>query len=401
MYFPEDDRNNIKEKDKILLIIEDDINFANIVKDEAKKFNLKTIVTADGKEGLYLAEKYQPSGIILDINLPILSGWDVLKSLKSDIKTRHIPVKIISGDMPNVEAKKMGAVNFIQKPIELETLEIAIQKLVSKDTKEKDLLIVEDNDILRENLIEILDSDDVKIMAVSTGTEAIDAVKIKIFDCAIIDIGLPDMTGFKLLKTIKKLNCTLPVIVYSGRDFTKEELKVLREFSESIVIKTVESEARLIDETSLFLHRLHKNFTFNQKQILNNFLEYDDIFINKNVLIVDDDIRNIFALDSLLSNKGFIITSVYNGQEALLEIEKNEFDIILMDIMMPIMNGYETIENIRNDSRFKDIPIIALTAKAQKEDRLKCLDVGANDYITKPINEEQLLQLMKIWIKNI
>jgi CheY-like chemotaxis protein len=239
-------------------------------------------------------------------------------------------------------------------------------------------------------------------MAVSNGEEAIDAVKKRIFDCAIVDIGLPDMNGFKLLKTIKKLNCTLPIIVYSGRDFTKEELKILREFSESIVIKTVESEARLLDETSLFLHRLHENYTYNQKQLLNNHIKEENIFIDKSVLIVDDDIRNIFSLGTLLSEKGFTITSAYNGQEAIVELEKDiKIDIILMDIMMPGMNGYETIENIRKDSRFKSIPIIALTAKAQKEDKQKCLEVGANDYITKPIDQDELLQLMKIWIKNI
>lgn len=209
------------------------------------------------------------------------------------------------------------------------------------------------------------------------------------------------MSGFKLLKTIKKFNCTLPIIIYSGRDFTKEELIILREFSESIVMKTAESEARLIDETSLFLHRLHKNYTYNQKQLLNRPLVKENIFIDKNVLLVDDDIRNIFSLGTLLSEKGFKIISAYNGKEALLELENNKIDIILMDVMMPVMNGYETIELIRKDLRFKNIPIIALTAKAQKEDREKCLQVGANDYIKKPIDQEELFQLMKIWIKNI
>jgi CheY-like chemotaxis protein len=335
------------------------------------------------------------------MNLPTLNGWDVLKLLKENIKTRHIPVKIMSIDTPHIATKRMGAINFIQKPIEPDQLDIAIKQLISKTQKEKNLLIVEDNDIIRNNLIEILNAKDINIQAVSNAADAIVAIKEKIFDCAIIDIGLPDMNGFTLLKKIKKLHCYLPIIIYSGRDFTKDELKTLREYSESIILKTAESEARLLDETSLFLHRLHSNFTNSQNQILNYSSKNNKTFLNKKVLIVDDDIRNIFALDSLLCERGFITISAYNGKEAILELEKNkDIDIILMDIMMPVMDGYEAIEKIKKDSKNRNIPIIALTAKAQKEDRQKCLDVGADDYITKPIDEEQLLQLMKVWINN-
>jgi signal transduction histidine kinase/CheY-like chemotaxis protein len=399
--FVVDDRFEIHNNDKIILIIEDDEKFANILKDEINKFNLKAIISTNGDEGLMLAEKYQPLGIILDINLPTLNGWEVLKLLKANVETRHIPVKIMSVETPNIIMKKMGAIDFVQKTGEITQLELSIKDLIISNDKEKQLLIVEDNDIQKENLIDIMKSEDIKVTAVSSGNEAIDLIKNNNFDCAIIDINLFDICGFELLKIIKENNSDLPIVIYSARDFTTNELKILREYSESVVIKTVESEARLIDETSLFLHRLNKNYTTTQKKLLHNSVLRNNTFNGKKILIVDDDIRNIFALSSLLTENGFDIIASYNGEEALKELENDiDIDIILMDIMMPIMDGYETIEKIRNDKRFKKIPIIALTAKAQKKDREKCLNKGANDYISKPIDEEQLLQLMKIWLIN-
>ena len=399
----EDDRNKIHQGDNIVLIIEDDINFAKIVQEEARRQNLKTILSTNGQEGLELALMYKPSGIILDMNLPVMDGWDVLKLLKADTKTRHIPVKIISFDEPNIIAKRMGAINYIQKPLEPEELDKALKTLILTSNKDKkDLLIVEDNETLRTNLVEILTADDIYIAQASDAKTAMTHVKEREFDCAIVDIGLPDMDGFELLEKIKRHNCDLPIIVYSGRDFTAEELKVLREYSDSVILKTAESEARLVDETALFLHRLHKNLTHSQKKLLNSSFESEGIFNEKKVLVVDDDIRNVFSLDALLSDKGMITVPAYNGEEALEELQKNpDIDIILMDIMMPIMNGYEAIAAIRNNPNFTKTPIITLTAKAQKEDRQKCLDAGANDYMSKPIDNEQLLQLMKIWMKRV
>lgn len=399
--FIQDDRLRLTKEDKILLIIEDDIKFANIVKDEAKKLSIKTIIATNGKEGLEFAQKYQPSGIILDMNLPIMDGLDVLKLLKADTTTRHIPVKIMSIDEPNMATQRMGAINYLQKPIEPEALQMAINKLILKNKKEKkDLLIVEDNEILRENLSTILRADDINILSARNAKDAIFSAELIDFDCAIVDIGLPDMTGFQLLKILKRTHCNLPIIIYSARDFNSDELKVLREYSESIIIKTVESEERLIQETSLFLHRLHKNLSESHKNILKASSSLETIFNNKKVLIVDDDIRNTFALDSILSNQGMQTIIASNGEEALKRLKEHEdINIILMDIMMPVMNGYETIQTIRKDSKYTPIPIIALTAKAQKEDRQKCLDIGANDYISKPIDNEHLLQLIKVWIR--
>ncbi len=397
----DDDRLTINKGDKTILIIEDDINFARIVQDEARKLNLKTILSNNGHEGFELAKVYKPSGIILDMNLPVMDGWDVLKLLKADVKTKHIPVKIISADEPNIATKRMGAIDYLQKPVELDELDQALKKLIHVGNKEKkDLLIVEDNNSLRESLIEILNADDINITEASDAKSAVLHVKAKKFDCAIVDIGLPDMDGISLLKILKKHHCELPVIVYSGRDFTAQELSVLRQYSESIVLKTAESEARLVHETALFLHRIESNMSSSQKNLLKTSFFMESSFVDKKVLVVDDDVRNVFSLDALLSDKGMVVKAAYNGREAIdvLMENNNSIDIILMDIMMPIMNGYEAIAEIRKNANYDQIPIIALTAKAQIEDKQKCLDVGANDYMSKPIDNEQLLQLMKLWM---
>jgi signal transduction histidine kinase/DNA-binding response OmpR family regulator len=399
----DDDRNNLKDNDKFILIIEDDDKFASIVKDEANSIGLKALIALNGDDGIEMAKKYIPSGIILDMNLPVMDGWDVLKILKDNVHTRHIPVKIISADEPNIATQRMGAVEYIQKPVELDILDNALKTLIAKgDKDQKDLLIVEDDDVLRESFAELLGSKDadVNVVAVENGTKAVEAVKKIEFDCAIIDMGLPDMSGFKLLEIVKKHDCNLPIIVYTGREFTTDELKLLRGYSESIVLKTAESEVRLLDESMLFLHRIHKNLNEEQQQLLSKLLQEDTKFLDKKVLIVDDDFRNLFALSAVLEEYGLKTIIAGDGQESLVKLEEyDDIDIVLMDIMMPIMNGYEAIEKIRKgDEKIKDIPIIALTAKAQKEDRQKCLDSGANDYMSKPIDNKQLLHLIKVLI---
>lgn len=397
-----DDRENLSIYDKKILIIEDDIRFASIVQEEAKKYGLKTIIATNGKAGLELALTLQPIGIILDMNLPIMDGKEVLSMLKADTHTRHIPVKIISIDKPDIASKKLGAVDFIQKPLEPKALENIIESMIQKHDKvKKELLIVNADDDTTKNLMQTLESDDVEIICVASAQEAIEIVKNRHLDCAVIDIDLPDMSGFKLLDIVKKHSCNLPVVVYSSRELHPEELKKLYGYGENAVIKTVQSDAQLLEETSLFLHRLYKNFSPAQKKLFKSALKSDTIFAEKKVLLVDDDARNIFALDGIMSEQGMKSFIAYNGQEALAELEKNnDIDIILMDIMMPIMDGYEAIKEVRKNPLYDKIPIIALTAKAQKEDRQKCLDAGADDYMSKPIDYMQLLQLMKVWMKN-
>jgi signal transduction histidine kinase/DNA-binding response OmpR family regulator len=390
-----DKKTPIDNKLNSILIIEDDEKFARILKDEIEKKHLNAIIAPNGRDGLNMAIKYKPNGIILDMNLPILNGWEVLKNLKNDIRTKHIPVKIVSVDEPNIATKSMGAIEYIQKPVTIDRLDKAINSLIKKDSKKiKDLLIVEDNKNLRESLVELLSESDINISAVEDASSAINTVKTKEFDCAIIDIGLPDMDGLKLLKTVKKHNCNLPIIVYTGKEFTTEQLKELREYSESIVLKTAQSEKRLIEETTLFLHRLHNNLNEKQKNIITKEDKDWENLKNKNVLIVDDDMRNVFALSSVLEDNEINTTIATNGKEAI-ETINNNIDIVLMDIMMPIMDGYEAIKILKN-GKYKNIPIIALTAKSQKEDKQKCLEAGANDYLSKPVDYNQLLQLIKI-----
>ena len=337
------------------------------------------------------------------MQLPTMDGWTILKELKNDSKTRHIPIKIISANTPDISTKNLGALDFIQKPISYDDLSKTIQSFITiGEKKTKDLLIIEDNEVLSKGLFELFNSEDLNIQIVNNAKSAISATKEKSYDCAIMDIGLPDMSGLKLLETIKKHNCDLPVVVYSGRDFTKDEYQILRKYSETIVLKTAESEKRLIEETTLFLHRAEQQLSPKQKNILKDTLDESlNSLIGKKILIVDDDIRNVFALTALIEDTVDTEISVaYNGQEALDILEKdNNFDIILMDIMMPVLDGYETIKQIRLNNKIKNIPILALTAKAQKDDRDKCIEAGANDYITKPVEHKQLLQLIKIWIK--
>jgi len=405
----EDRFNNIEPRiqksksNKLLLIIEDDEVFANILKDEANDLGFDVLMEDNGVKGLETAKEYLPSAIILDMGLPILDGWGVLKELKNNPKTRHIPVKIISASEPNIASKSMGAVDYLQKPISPDELHNSIKSLMKIDNnKTKSLLIVEDDRILSDSLIELFDNKDLNITATTDAKSTIEEIKKKVFDCAIMDIGLPDMSGFKLLEMVKRQSCNLPIVVYSGREFTRDELQSLREYSETVVLKTAESEKRLLEETTLFLHRAEEQLSYKQQNILKATVDENfDVLTDKKILIVDDDVRNVFALTSLLEDTIDVqIGIAYNGQEAL-DILKDDikFDIILMDIMMPILDGYETMKKIRVNDLIKHIPIIALTAKAQKDDRKKCIDAGANDYIIKPIDHKQLLQLMKIWIE--
>lgn len=398
----EDDANTIVEGDKTLLIIEDDVKFAHILMDMARGRGFKALVALQGDTGLEMAQEYLPDAIILDIQLPVMDGWTILGELKSNSVTRHIPVHVISVVDDMKQGLMMGAIAYLKKPSSKDSLDKAFSHIQSyTENQLKRLLIVEDDEIQRKAIIELIGHDDVAITAVSTGQEALNELHSQRYDCMVLDLMLTDMTGFELLDQIRDdeyLN-DLPIIIYTGKELdSKEEMK-LRKYAESIIIKDVKSPERLLDETTLFLHRVEANLPEDKRRILQKLHNKETLFEGKKILLVDDDIRNVFALSSVLEGYRMDVTFAENGREALEALEKNpEFDLVLMDMMMPEMDGYEAMTRIRQNPKFDKLPIIALTAKAMKEDRGKCIEAGASDYVKKPIQTDQLLSLMRVWL---
>lgn len=398
----EDDQENLAEGDKILLIIEDDVNFAHILMDMARGRGFKAIVALQGDKGLEMARQYLPDAIILDIQLPVMDGWTILGELKSSSATRHIPVHVISVIDDMKQGLMMGAIAYLKKPSSKDSLDKAFSHIESyTENQLKRLLIVEDDEIQRKAIIELIGHDDVAITAVSTGSEALNELHSQRYDCMVLDLMLTDMTGFELLDQIRDdqyLN-DLPIIIYTGKELdSKEEMK-LRKYAESIIIKDVKSPERLLDETTLFLHRVEANLPEDKRRILQKLHNKETLFEGKKILLVDDDIRNVFALSSVLEGYRMDVTFAENGREALEILDKNpEIDLVLMDMMMPEMDGYEAMTRIRQIPKFEKLPIIALTAKAMKEDRGKCIEAGASDYVKKPIQTDQLLSLMRVWL---
>jgi CheY-like chemotaxis protein/HAMP domain-containing protein len=397
-----DDRNDLNEDDKTILVIEDDGNFAKILFEYTREKGFKCLIAEDGEAGLQLANQYKPSAIILDVGLPRIDGWTVMERLKNDVDTRHIPVFFISGHDRKMTAMKMGAIGFLTKPVSMEGLEFAyskIDKTISKDLKK--LLIVEDDETMRESMLELIGNGDVSVATADSGEKALKLLKSNDFDCMILDLGLSDISGFELLEKINKNDKIdeIPIIVYTGKELTKKEESGLRKHAESIIIKGAKSPDRLLDEVSLFLHRVETNLPEEKQAKTNIVHDKSEVYKDKKILLVDDDIRNIFALSSILEEKEMQIIVAENGHEALSALEKNkDVDLVLMDIMMPEMDGYEAMQRIRKQNKFSKLPIIALTAKAMKGDRQKCIDAGANDYLSKPIDVEKMLSLLHVWL---
>ena len=397
----DDDRESIGEKDKVVLIIEDDHDFARLLYKECKEKNLKAIISLTGTEGFELAMKFQPMAILLDLGLPDVNGISVLTRLKETSKTRHIPVHIVSGADTMREALNKGAIGYLTKPVAKEDIDEAITKLEQfSDKKVKDILLIEDDRNLQTSISKLIGGNDVNITVAETGKDAISRISMGHFDLMIMDLGLPDMSGFDLLKTIEDCEMDVPpVIIYTGRDLSKDEDTELRNYSDTIIIKGVRSEERLLDETSLFLHRLVNRMPESKKRMIIDLHETDQLFKGKKVLIVDDDMRNVFALSKLLSEKGINILKAENGRKAIEIVSTDpEIDLIIMDIMMPEMDGYETIRRIRAKEEFYDIPIIAVTAKAMKKDYQECIAAGASDYLPKPVDVERLFSIMRVWL---
>ncbi|HYP29930.1 MAG TPA: HAMP domain-containing protein, partial [Blastocatellia bacterium] len=397
-----DDRDDIQPGDRVLLIIEDDVNFARILLDMARDKGFKGIVALRGDTALALAQKYTPDAITLDIRLPVVHGLAVLDRLKHDPNTRHIPVHIISL-MEDVQVGlKMGARVYLKKPVTKEGLTNALNNIKSFiERPARKLLIVEDNDVQRDAIVELIGNGDVQTTAVATGEEALSALREAPFDCLVLDLGLPGMTGFELIEKIKSELGTLdlPIIVYTGKELTKAEETELKRVAETVIIKDVKSMERLLDETALFLHRIEANLPEPKRRMLEQLHQTDSVIAGKKVLVVDDDIRNIFAITSALERHRMKVVYAENGRDAISMLsESSDIDIVLMDVMMPEMDGYEAMSAIREEPRFKSLPIIALTAKAMKGDREKCIEAGASDYITKPIDVTQLLSLLRVWL---
>lgn len=398
----QDDRHHIEDRDKVMLIIEDDHKFADILLEMSRNYGFKTLVAMKGDTGLQMAREYVPDAIILDIQLPVLDGWSVLNALKSNAATRHIPVHVISVIDDAKQGLKMGAIAYLRKPASREQLEGAFNYIESYTTQGlKHLLIVEGDSSQRQSIIKLIDSDDVVITAVSTGTDAVKQLTSQKYDCMILDLHLQDMDGFELLDQIRGhegLN-DLPIIIYSSQDMDCNEATKLRKYAESIIIKDVKSPERLLDETTLFLHRVESKLPEDKRKILQKLHNKEEIFKNKKILLVDDDVRNVFALSSMLEKYQIQVICAENGKDALAQLDKHDdIDLILMDMMMPEMDGYEAMSKIREMPKFKRLPIIALTAKAMKEDRFKCIEAGASDYVSKPVQSEQLLSLMSVWL---
>ncbi|MDQ3111853.1 MAG: DUF705 domain-containing protein, partial [Bacteroidota bacterium] len=397
-----DDRDTITSNDKTVLIIEDDLKFAAIILKQANKKGFKCLSAATGEDGLLLALKHNPQAIILDMSLPGINGHTVLLELKANPSLRHIPVHIISAKERSLEPIREGAVEYLMKPVAKEDLEEAFNRIENfVNRKMKNLLIIEDNENSRKAMRILIGNGDVKCFEAGTGTEALSLYQQNQIDCMILDIGLPDMSGFDLIHKLENIkgHKIPPIIVYTGKELTKEENNELQKYAESIIIKGVKSEERLLDETALFLHRTISNLPKSKQLIINNLYDKEALFHAKKILLVDDDMRNLFALSKILKERGMEIIKAENGKNALEMLNIHpDMDLVLMDIMMPEMDGYEAMKRIRSEVKFTQLPVIALTAKAMKDDKQKCIDAGANDYITKPIDVERLLSLMRVWL---
>jgi HAMP domain-containing protein/CheY-like chemotaxis protein len=398
-----DDRDEIQAGDRVVLIIEDDADLAKTELEVARDRGFKGIVALRGDSGLALAHEFRPDAIILDMKLPVMDGWTVLDHLKHHPETRHIPVHIVSGADGRQQALKAGAVAFVEKPITKEGLDEAfgeIESFIARDVK--NLLVVEDDEQQRTSLVNLIGGgEDVQVTAVGSSEEALEALEHTRFDCMVLDLKLPKLGGFELLERLKadERYSSIPVIVYTGKELTRREETKLKQFSDAIVVKDASSPERLLDETALFLHRIERKLPQEKRRMLEQLHSADEVFRGKKILIVDDDVRNVFALTSVLEASGMEVLYAENGAEGIELLRRNpEIDLILMDIMMPELDGYETIRAIREDEQFQQLPIISLTAKAMKGDREKSIASGASDYIPKPVDTDQLLSLMRVWL---
>jgi tubulin-specific chaperone A len=401
--FVKDDRRDLGKGEKLLLIIEDDRHFSKALQDLAHERGLKCLIAEDGKTGLHFADYHQPGAIILDIGLPgDMDGWAVMERLKENPETRHIPVHFITATDKSLQAMKMGAIGYLTKPVTLESLQSAFEEIErSLAATVKKLLIVEDDDVERQSIIEFIGNNDVVTSSARTAEEAYEMLKGEKFDCMILDLKLGEMSGFDLLAKIAadREISRPPIIVYTGKELTEDEEHELSRYAESIIVKGARSPERLLAETTLFLHRVQASLPRESQRLLRMEHDKEAVLKDKKILIADDDMRNVFAITSILEEKGSRVIAARNGRECLEKLAQHQdVDLVLMDIMMPEMDGYEAMKKIRSQKKYRGLPIIAFTAKAMKGDKVKCLDAGANEYLAKPVDVEKMLSLLRVWL---
>ncbi|MFZ6731243.1 response regulator [Undibacterium sp. Ji42W] len=402
--FP-DDRANLSTRNRTILVIEDELTFAGILYELAHEMQFNCLVAQSAREGLELTRQFLPDAILLDIRLPDRSGLTVLQQLKEDSLTRHIPIHMVSGMERSDAAMHLGAIGYANKPVTREQLKNVFQKLEEKFTQEiKRILVVEDDARQRDSVIQLLGDLNVEITAVELGEQALQLLRTTVFDCMIIDLKLPDIQGHELLQrmTLENIPSFPPVIVYTGRNLTQAEEADLMKYSRSIILKGARSPERLLDEVTLFLHKVESQLPSQAQTMLKEVRSRDRIFEGRKILLVDDDVRNIFALTSALEQKGVNVQIGRNGFEAISKLDEvPDIDLVLMDVMMPGMDGLEATRRIRQDARFQKLPIIAVTAKAMKDDQEQCMLAGATDYLAKPIDLDRLYALLRIWMPHL
>lgn len=403
----EDDREQLTANGRIILAVEDDESFARIIYDLARESNFQCLIANTAEEGLAIAIQYLPSAVILDVGLPDNSGLSVLDRLKHDSRTRHIPVHVVSANDYSQTAMSLGAVGYMLKPVQREELAKALEQLEAKFSQRmRRVLVVEDDPVQLDSMQRLLSSQDVQTVGAQTAAECLAHLKDATFDCMVLDLGLPDATGYSLLETLSREDTYSfpPVIVYTGRELATEEEDRLRRYSKSIIIKGAKSPERLLDEVTLFLHQVESALPPEQQRMLQKARSRDAALEGRHVLVVEDDVRNVFALTCLLEPRGAIVKIARNGREAIQALEQSRdpsaraIDLVLMDVMMPEMDGITATREIRSRPEWKKLPIIMLTAKAMKDDQEKCLDAGANDYMAKPLDVEKLLSLVRVWM---
>ncbi len=403
--FIADDRKNIGDKDKVLLIIEDDKNFATTLMKIARKRGYKCLAAGDGKTGLLLAMEEPVNAIILDLKLPDIDGMQVLDQLKHDLASRHIPVHIISGrsEGTDVVSLRKGAIGYLTKPVAKEGIESAFARIETLlEAEMKHILVVEDDKRNQVAIQNLLKKKDIHLTLAGTGAAALGYLQTNHFDCVILDLRLPDMSGFEWLERAEKEsddNGLPPVIVYTAKELTEEENRQLNRYTGSIIIKGAKSPERLLDEVTLFLHSVESTLSKDQREMIRMQHDPDKVLQARTVLLTDDDLRNTFALSKLLKKHGMNVVIADNGQMALEKLEEDKsIDLVIMDIMMPVMDGYQAMQEIRAQKAHQNLPIIALTARAMPEEQEKCMAAGANDYLTKPVDVERLLTLLRVWL---
>jgi HAMP domain-containing protein/CheY-like chemotaxis protein/signal transduction histidine kinase len=396
-----DDRDCLKEDDAILLIVEDDPHYARLLRDLSRDKGFKVLVATRGTQALELAREFHPTAVSLDVFLPDMLGWTVLNHFKQDPTMRHIPVQMLTMDEDRQHGLASGAFAYVNKPTSPDELDTAFDRIKEYTApRRKRLLVVEDDPREQLSIRELLGHADIDIQVAATGSEALEAVTGESFDCVVLDLRLPDMSGFEVLERFREdpSLSNLPVVVFTGKDLSPEEDARLHMLARSVVVKGVESPERLLDETALFLHRVVTDLPPEKQKMLERLHHSDEALVGKKVLVVDDDVRNIFALSSVLERRGMYVLTAGTGREAIATLESTpDVAIVLMDIMMPEMDGYETMQVIRQNPSFRRLPIVALTAKAMKGDREKCMEAGASEYLAKPVNTEQLLSALRMW----